>query len=49
MKEVFQKLRQANLKLKLGKCELFQEEVRYLRHVVSAAGVATDPDKIRDV
>ena len=49
MEEVFQRLRQANLKLKPGKCELFQEEVRYLGHVVSAAGVTTDPDKIRDV
>ena len=44
--EVFDRLRQAGLKLKPTKCELLQTEVRYLGHVVSQYGVATDPEKI---
>ena len=46
---VFQRLRQAGLKLKAKKCHLFRESVLYLGHVVSREGVATDPEKIRVV
>lgn len=43
---VFERLRAANLELKPSKCELFKKEVKYLGHVVSSAGVATDPEKV---
>uniref|UniRef100_A0A3B1JJS8 Gypsy retrotransposon integrase-like protein 1 n=1 Tax=Astyanax mexicanus TaxID=7994 RepID=A0A3B1JJS8_ASTMX len=46
---VLGRLQQHNLKLKLEKCNFFQNEVRYLGHVISASGVATDPDKITAV
>ena len=46
---VLERLRSANLKLKAKKCLLFQTEVKYLGHVISAEGVATDPDKIKAV
>jgi hypothetical protein len=46
---LFDRLRSANLKLKPSKCRLLQEEVTFLGHVVSAAGVATDPEKTRAV
>ena len=46
---VMDRLRAANLKLKAKKCLLFQTEVKYLGHVISADGVATDPDKIKAV
>ena len=39
-------LEAAGLKVK---CQLFQTEVEYLGHVVCAAGVATDPNKVRAV
>lgn len=47
--EVFARLATAGLKLKPKKCTLFQKEVAYLGHVVSAKGVATDPEKTRKV
>ena len=43
---VFSKLTEAGLKLKPKKCHLFKREVLYLGHVVSQAGIATDPSKI---
>ena len=49
LREVLDRLRGARLKLKLSKCDLFQQEVCYLGHIVSAQGVATDPRKIEAV
>ena len=49
LREVFQRLRQAGLKLKPKKCELLQNAVKYLGHIVSEEGVATDPDKVEVV
>ncbi len=46
---VLQRLQQNGLKLKLRKCHFFQPEVKYLGHVISASGVATDPEKISAV
>ena len=46
---VLGRLRQHQLKLKLSKCCFFRTEVPYLGHIVSAAGVATDPEKVRAV
>lgn len=46
---VLQRLMDHNLKLKLDKCHLFQAEVKYLGHVISAKGVATNPEKIQTV
>lgn len=42
-------LHQEGLKVKMEKCCFFQTEVRYLGHVISKDGVATDPDKITAV
>ena len=49
LRQVFQRFRAANLKLKPSKCSLLQNEVRYLGHVVSKDGVSTDPDKVSAV
>lgn len=46
---VFDRLRQAGLKLAAKKCMLFQKEVSFLGHRVSSAGVSTDPDKVKAV
>ena len=37
--EVFNHLRKYNLKLKPSKCSLFKEEINYLAHKVSKAGI----------
>ena len=47
--EVCQRFRSPQLKLRQEKCQLFQREVHYLRHVVSQHGFATDPAKIAAV
>ena len=49
LKGVFQKLREAGLKLKPSKCEFFRDKIAYLGHIVSKAGVETDPKKIQDI
>ena len=46
LEAVFWKLEEAGLKLKPSKCELFQRQLAYLGHVISAKGVATDEGKI---
>ena len=43
---IFSQLRAANLKLNSKKCALFQCRVKFLGHVVSEEGVATDPEKV---
>jgi hypothetical protein len=43
LKKVFERLREAHLKLKPDKCHLLQKEVRYLGHSVSPEGISTDP------
>lgn len=37
------------MKAKLEKCHFFKQQVQYLGHAVSAAGVSTDPKKITAV
>ena len=46
---VLQRLQHEGLKAKLSKCSFFQQEVRYLGHVISAEGVSTDPSKVEVV
>lgn len=44
---VLDRLKQFGLKLSPEKCKFFQKSVRYLGHIVSENGVATDPEKIQ--
>jgi hypothetical protein len=46
---VFNCLAKADLKMKASKCQLFRESVRFLGHVVSAHGIAADPEKVKTV
>ena len=40
---------QVGLKLKPSKCEFFRDQLRYLGHIVSEKGIATDPKKIETI
>jgi len=46
---VFELLQQHQFKVRLTKCSFAQQQLKYLGHVISAEGVATDPSKITDV
>jgi hypothetical protein len=49
LREVFQKLREFNLKIGPGKCEFLKEELNYLGCVVTPEGVKPDTEKIKAV
>ena len=47
LEQVFDRLKQAGLKLKPSKCFFFQPQLTYLGHIVSKEGIATDPGKTK--
>ena len=47
--EILTRLGKAELRLKPSKCELFQEKVIFLGHLVTPAGVEPDPEKVAAV
>ena len=49
LETIFKRLRDANLKLKPSKCNLFQEEVEFLGHIVSRKGIRCCPKKLEAV
>ena len=46
---MFEKLAKAGLKLKPSKCKFFRSSLKYLGHIVSKDGIATDPRKIEAI
>ena len=46
LKEVFKWLRNADLKIKCSKCELFKSKVHYLGYLVGANSVQPLPEKV---
>jgi hypothetical protein len=49
LRAVLSLLRDHQFYLKLSKCSFAQEELKYLGHIISAQGVATDPTKTTDM
>ena len=49
LESVLDRLGTAGLKLNAKKCQLFQEEIPFLGHIVSAAGIGADPAKCQQV
>ena len=49
LREVFSRLRAANLRLKPKKCGLLRQQVSFLGHVVSTEGIRADPMKTEKI
>ena len=49
LRAVILRLRQANLKLKVSKCQLLQKQVVFLGHLVSDLGITCAPDKVQQI
>ncbi|TDG38304.1 hypothetical protein AWZ03_015274, partial [Drosophila navojoa] len=49
LREVFRRLRAANLKVNRKKCSFFREKLEYLGHVISGEGICTDPAKVEAI
>ena len=49
LRDMFDKLAAAGLKLKLSKCEFFKSGVTYLGHIVSKDSIETDLKKIEAI
>jgi len=49
LETVLERFASAGLKLQPSKCNLFQEEISDLGHIVTEQGVATDPAKVEQV
>lgn len=49
LRQVFQKLTEANLKVRWGKCAFFQKQVTYLGHVIDKNGIRKSKDKVEAI
>lgn len=49
LKEIFQRLREYNLKIHPDKCEFLRAETNFLGHIISDKGIEPDPKKIQAV
>ena len=49
LQKVFERLKQAGLKLQPQKCHFFQRQVQFLGHVISQDGISPDPEKTSKV
>ena len=46
---IFDRLRQAGLKLKLQKCDFFKKHIQYLGHLISDEGIQPLPEKLESI
>ena len=49
LEKCFIRIKDAGLKLKPSKCQVFRKEVKYLGHYISEEGIRTDPEKCKVV
>ncbi|MEL7308646.1 MAG: reverse transcriptase family protein, partial [Pseudomonadota bacterium] len=47
--EVLEQFRKAGMKLSPSKCVFSKTQIKYLGHIISEKGIATDPDKIKSI
>ena len=46
---IFERLREADLKLKLQKCSFFKKHIQYLGHLLSEEGIQPLPEKLESI
>lgn len=49
IKTIFNRLRQANLKIQIDKCNFLSKETEFLGHVLTIDGIKPNPKKISDI
>lgn len=49
LRQVLELLARVQWQVKLSKCRFAQQSIAYLGHVISAAGVAIDPEKVQSI
>ncbi len=49
IKAVLEKIREANLKLKLSKCQWFQTELKFVGYLVGRNGIRPDPRNVEKI
>ena len=49
IRQLFQRLREADLKLNMGKCNFFKTHIQYLGHLISGDGVEPLPKKLESI
>ncbi len=49
IKEVFARIKNANLSLNKKKCHFVKSEIEYLGHIVTAEGIKPNPEKVRAI
>lgn len=49
LKKIFQRLREANLKVQLDKSEFLKKEIEFLGHIETTEGIKPNPEKIQAI
>ena len=49
MRQFFQRLREADLKLNREKCNFFKSHIQYLEHLISGEGIKPLPEKLESI
>ncbi len=49
IKAVLEKIREANLKLKLSKCQQFQIELKFIGHLIERNGIRPNPQNVKKI
>ena len=49
LRSLFEKLREADLKLKEVKCNVLKKHIQYLGHIISGDGITPLPEKLESI
>ena len=49
LEQIFERLREVNLKLKIEKCSFLKKHIQYLGHIVSGDGIRPVPEKLNSI